>query len=422
VGDKFIQAYQDLENPVNPPQYGPFGEVHVYDDQVAQVLAMVYASEKNFIDQFSDITGVTDGSEDFLINLFGGVSSSGVPYHSYDLITSGSNVVRMSESSTIYAQGGSDGTMDDDLFASLVADAVVEYANVNSFLQDTAKYPESIIYDSGFPLATKYALCSFISLRKDTFVVLSTYDVNGAQLTASQESSLAVALRTRLQMYPESEYFGTSTMRGMIVGRNGKMKNTQYTKRLPLTLEIAYKAAAYMGAGNGRWKPGFAFDAAPASQVALFTDINVTFTPAPARNKDWDAGLVWVQSYDRRSFFFPALKTVYDKDTSVLNSFFTALACVELQKVGERSWRRFTGSANLTNAQLVERVNQFVVDNTIGRFDGRFTIEPETYFTAADIARGYSWSLRIKIYAPNLKTVATLSLEAHRIEELATTN
>ena len=63
-----------------------------------------------------------------------------------------------------------------------------------------------------------------------------------------------------------------------------------------------------------------------------------------------------------------------------------------------------------------------MVDNTIGRFDGRFTIEPETYFTAADIARGYSWSLRIKIYAPNLKTVATLSLEAHRIEELATTN
>jgi hypothetical protein len=301
----------------------------------------------------------------------------------------------------------------------LVAERVKEYANPLSVLQDTAKYPESIIWDSGFSLTTKYALASFISLRKDTAVVVATFDAGGPSLTASEDSSLAVALRTRFQMYPESDYFGTPVMRAMIVGRDGKMLNSQYNGRLPLTHELAVKSARYMGAGNGKWKPGFNFDHAPDSLVEMFHDVSATFTPATVRNKDWAAGLNWVQSYGRRSLFFPALKTVYDNDTSVLNSFFTMMACVELQKVGERAWRRFSGVSSLTNLQLKERVEEFVKDNTVGRFDDRFVIVPEVYFTDADLQRGYSWGLRIKIYAPNMKTVMTLSVQAYRLDDLA---
>lgn len=416
IQEVFIQAYQDFDSTVNPPTYGPFGELHVYQENIESILAAVYATEVPYFGEDSDFTG--DADEHYRLNLISGVNSNGVPYESLEMINSGGNAVRLSEASTIYAKGGSDGTMNEAEFALLVEDLVKEYADENSVLMDSARYPESIIYDSGFPLATKYALCSFIAVRKDTFVVLSTHDVLGMSLTASQDSSMAIALKTRLQMYPESEYYGTPVMRGMVIGRSGRLLQSQYSKRLPLTIEIARKASSYMGASNGRWKPGFAFDAAPASQVSMFTDINVTYTPAAVRNKDWDAGLNWVQSFGRRSFFFPALKTVYDNDTSVLNSFFTAMAVVELQKVGERAWRQFTGSANLTNAQLVERVKQFIVDNTIGRFDDRFVIEPDVYFTEADIARGYSWTIKIKIYAPNMKTVSTLSIEARRISDL----
>ncbi len=94
------------------------------------------------------------------------------------------------------------------------------------------------------------------------------------------------------------------------------------------------------------------------------------------------------------------------------------MAIVELQKVGERARRQFSGTSSLTNAQLVERINEFVVNNTTGRFAGRFTVIPETYFTKADTARGYSWTMKIKIYAPNMKTVGTLSVESYRIEDL----
>lgn len=418
AGDVFIQSYQNLNNPAFPPVFGPFGRMHIYSDVIAEMLQMFHDAELPYMDAFSDFTGV-GGDEIFMFNLLGGVSSNGVPYHSYQMVTTGADTVRLSENSTIYAKGGSDGTMTDDLFAGLVAAEVAEYANENSYLMDTAKYPESIIYDSGFPLDTKKALASFIAVRKDTFVVLSTHTVGQPALSASEESSLAVALRTRLQMYPESEYFGTPVMRGMIVGRSGKLLNSQYRKALPLTLEIAAKAAAYMGAGNGEWEKGAGFDAAPLNQVSMFTDINVTFTPVSVRNKDWANGLVWVESFDRRSVYFPALHTVYDNDTSVLTGLFTALACVELQKVGDRSRRQFSGRSDLTNAQLIERVNTFIEERTAGRFDGRFIIRPNTYITSADEQRGFSWTTAIQIFAPNMKTVGTLSVEAYRIEDLA---
>lgn len=418
VEDVFIQAYQDLENEVNPPMYGPFGQIHLYQENIDTLLSQFYNAEKPYIDSNSDFKDVE--GEEYRFNFVSGLTSGAVPYHSFIINYSDNDSVRLSENSTIYAQGGSDGTMDLDMLNKLVKEAVVEYANPLSYLQDTARYPESIIWDSGFALETKYALLSMIAIRKDTAVVLSTFDAGGPSLTASEDSSLAIALRTRAQMYPESDYYGTSVMRAMIMGRDGKMLNSQYTGRLPLTIEVATKTADYMGAGNGRWKAGKNFDHGEPARVEMFRDISATFTPASVRNKDWDAGLNWVQSYGRRSNFFPALQTVCDNDTSVLNSFFTMMACVELQKVGERAWRQFSGVSSLTNAQLKERVEEFVNANVIGRFDDRFIIVPEVYFTDADLQRGYSWSLRIKLYAPNMKTVMTMSVQTNRLDDLET--
>lgn len=416
IGNVFVQSYSDTSSIGLPPVYGPFGGAHLYSTNVDELVRMFYVAEQPFFDDLSDFKG--EDGEAHRFNLVSGTSSAGVPYSSFQLVTD-SNGVRFGENATIYAKGGDDGTMTELLFAESVAAELLEYANENSVLQDTARYPESIFYDSGFPLATKYAACSMIALRKDIAVILSTHDTSGPALTASQESSLAIALKTRLQMYPESDYFGTPAMRGMIVGRSGKMLNSQYRKALPLTLEIASKAAGYMGAGNGIWTANESFDHAPASEVSMFVDVNVTFTPSSVRNKDWANGLVWVESYDRRSLYFPALKTVYDDDSSVLNSFFTMMAICELEKVGERARRRFSGVSSLTNPQLIERVNKFVNDSVEGRFDKRFVIVPETFFTAADTQRGYSWTLNIRIYAANMKTVMSLSIQSYRIEDLA---
>jgi hypothetical protein len=202
----------------------------------------------------------------------------------------------------------------------------------------------------------------------------------------------------------------------MIMGRSGLIRNNQYTKRLPLTYEVAIKAARYMGASNGRWKNGAHFDGAPGSIVEAMNDINIKWVPTSVRNRNWDIGLNWVQAYDRRSFFFPAFKTVYEDDTSVLNSFITAMACCYLNKVAHATWREFSGVSYLTNVQFLERINAHVTKLTEGRFDGRFVIQPAAYIDEYDALRGYSWHLPIKIYSPSMKTSMIASTYAFRID------
>jgi len=418
IADTLLDSFQNVTDPRFPAVVGDFGQLAFYQDNFDLLTQLFYTAEFANGYEENDFTGAAD--EQYLFNMIGGTSSNSAPYNTFQFVTGGTGTVRLSEFSNIFALSGSDGTMTDASFATSVAARMADYADSNNELSDTAINVESILYDSGFPLATKYALCNFIAARKDTFVVLSTHDVNQPDLTASEEYSLAIALRTRLQLFPESDYFGTPVMRGMIVGRSGKLSNSQFTKRVPASIEIAIKSARYMGAGDGKWKNGKAFDGAPGSILDYVSDLNVTFISATARNRNWDVGLNWVQAYDRRSLFFPALKTVYNDDTSVLNSYFTALAIGQINKVMEGIWRTFSGRSDLTNAQLVERVNTETTKRLLNRFDGRFVIVPEAYFTDSDLQRGYSWTVPVKIYAPNMMTVMTTSVHAFRIGDLVT--
>lgn len=429
LGDIFLNKYQNIDDPAFPKKYGDFGGIKVYQDNVDLILADVYDAEKLVADSHTDFSA-TGTDEQYMINLFTCTNSDGSPYNAIELVDSVTDPVTLNESTSLYAAGATDGTMkeysmlgdgseDPNSFHALVGERAAQYADENSYLQNTAMYPESIIYDTGFPEATKFDLIKFISIRRDTFVVLTPYVVGGDRLSAANENSMATLLMTRIQSYPESDYFGTAVMRGLILGRNGILKNTMYRKRLPLTIELAAMAARMMGAGNGRWKEEFLFDKAPNNQINMFRDINVTFTSTKVRNKDWDVGLNWVQSSTRQSYFIPALQTVYNNDTSVLNSFFFAMCCVEMQKVAERVWRLYSGAVSLEDPVLFDRVNRAVEERSVGRFASLFKIVPAAYKTEADQARGYSYTLPISIYGNVMSTVATVELKAYRLSDLA---
>ena len=417
VGTQVPGAWQDINDTSGTPNvYGPFGQFHSYDSEIAALVELLYTAEKPFIDGFSDFTGA-DGEQN-LFNFVSGVSSQNVPYHSFIFNTTDANAVTLSQNTNLYALGGADGTMNETLFDGLVGNAIQEYADPNNVILDTAAHPESIFYDTGYTLATKKQLCAFISQRKDTFLMLATHTVNAPVLTAAQESSVALSLKTTVSLFPESEVYGTPVVRAMIVGRSGTFIGSQYTKKLPLTIELLIKSAKYMGAGNGIWKSTANFDRAPGSVVDFFSNINVTFTPATQRTKDWAAGLVWVQSYSRRAYFFPALKTVYSDDTSVLNSYFTAMIACELEKIGEASWREFSGESSLTDGQLCQAVDDFIVAEVQGRFDNRVVIQPTTTVIGQDAQRGYSWTTVIDLYANNMRTVGSLTINTLRMSQL----
>lgn len=419
--DIFIDAYQDVETAGFPPIYGPFGRIKVYDDNLLELLQKVAVSELDTSSTLIPEEAADDEEYSYLVNLLTGKDIHGVPYYTYELQgASGGGVVFSDISTTtLMAAGGSDGTMNDLAFDLLVRDQLANYGDLEGLdLLDDAMYPQSCFYDTGFKLDTKMAALTILGRRKDMWLALSTQDVLLPQNTETEEVSIAISLKTAARNYPESEMYGTPVCRAIVFNYSGLLIGSKYKKILPLTIEFASKCAEYMAAGNGIWRPGFGFDLSPQNQIRMFRKVNAVYKPMSQRVRDWANGMVWVQNYDRRSAFWPAVQTVYDDDSSVLNSAINMIIAVDLEKVAQRTWRDLTGNSSLTADQFVERSDALIRTRVEGRYDGRVVIIPETYYTKADTQRGYSWSCKIHMYAPSMRTVGTFTISAHRIEDL----
>lgn len=411
IDDAVIPSYHQESAAGMPELRPPFGRIHVYHTYLNEVLDMVHPVEANH--------GLVPEGEEakHLTNILTGVNVNNVPYYTIRVRGPAENGVLLSEGVTHYAMGGADGTLGLENFDKLVRNELNNYGDLEADLLDTAMYPQSVIYDTGFTLETKKSFAVPMGRRKDMYVVVSTQDVLRPQNTPSEESSIAVALRAAMRMYPESEIYGTSTCRAMVLGHSGYLLNSEYKGLLPLTIEFAQKCANYMGAGTGIWNGGLGYDNPPNNHVTMFRGVNAPFKSANIRSRDWDTGLVWVQNYDRRSLFWPGVQTVYDDDSSVLNSAVNMMVAVELEKVADRTWRDLTGISYLTPGQFIERSNRLIEERTRARFDGRVIVVPETFYTSNDEQRGYSWSCNIHMYAPNMKTVGTFTIVARRIED-----
>jgi hypothetical protein len=416
LGDIFLEKYQNVSSASGVAIYSPFDELHIYDDQIAALLLKLYTAEKAQVNPFSDFTGADD--ELYRFNLFGGKTAAGVPYHSYQIVTGSGGAVRLAENSNLMAAGGTEGVMNDTVYNTLVKAGCAQFADPKSPLKDMIRYPYSCIYDTGFDLEAKKSLVQILAQRKNTWVALSTHVVGGRALSAAEETAMASTLLSHIQMYPESEYFGTSTMRGILIGGSGRYMGSSFRKDLPLTLELLDKVAEYTGAANGEWKSASRFDVDDGRKVKLFTNLNVATRTDDTRDANWVIGLVTPESSDRKQYYFPAFQTVYDRDDSVLNSFTTMLAIADLQMIGEETRIKFSGRSDLSNLEFVDEVNKFMAKKIAGRYDNRFIIQAQAFITAEDEARGFSWTTKITIGAPGMKTVQTLSIEGQRIEDM----
>lgn len=416
IEDTLIQAFEQVGQPGMPNVYGPFRRLKVYQDNLEAVLSMVGEAEVG--QGLLPVTEINDENL-HLVNVFTATTHEGVPYSALELVGPTEGGLYLNENATHYAAGGSDGTMNLEAFDAKVRDMLTAWGDPGNPLLDWARYPMSCLYDSGFSLETKKALLIPMSKRSDVWVTLSTQDVLQPQNSPAEDSSMAIALRSAAEAYPESVLYGTKVCRVIIVGQSGHLINHRYKGLMPLTAEFAARVADYMGAGNGRWNENVAFDRSPNNLVTMFRDVNNTHKPANARKNDWDNGLVWAQYYDHRSLFFPAFQTAYSDDSSVLNSAINMMVAVEGIKAAQRSWRDITGVSDKTPAQVIEAVNAAVAaDLDAGRFGGRFTIVPETYLSSKDEQRGYSYSCKIHIYAPNMITVGSYTIPMHRRGDL----
>lgn len=453
MADTFTSAYEITNDSGTQSAPGPFSDLKVYEDSINRLLTLLtqggelsgktVKGEKEF-DLESSLYGRThefaDESNKHLLNLFTGVDYNNVPYHAFTVDNAQMfGGVSFANGAVHYAAGGSDGLAYDqngrpDKLANLKAfDLAVRHelenwGELDAKMLDAAYYPVSTVWDSGFSLETKKAMLVPMSKRKDVYVVLSTECVADwvdpeddatwqllPQNTLSQEIAIGAMLAGSAQLLPESELYGTSACRCLIVGQSGKLADGTWAGWLPLTIDLAEKVARYMGAADGYWKQAYRFDESPGNQVTSFVKVNNTYRNVGNANRSWDANIIYVQNYSRDRLYYPALQTVYEDDTSVLNSFLTMAACCNLERVAQSTWRDITGG-EYTQQQVIERSNRLITERTEGRYDGRYLITPNTYYSQADVQRGYSYNADITIQAPNMVTVGQFTIIADRLD------
>lgn len=410
------------------------GSIHVYNSNLETLLGQFCEAELNVANALktgpeSDVDANVDplllATEPniYAFNVIGFTNSNGSPYNAVQFATgsSATGSIKLTPNTTVMLAEGNDGTIGNAAFDLAVAEDMVNYNDPAHEYMDLVLHPESHMYDTGFTMATKKALAKFISRRRDTYVVASPFAWDKASVadrSIQSQISVAQALQSVFGLYPESVIFGTPCMRASIIAGSCLLLNSTYTERLPVSIEVAIKSARYMGAAEGKWKNGFIFDSQPGSLLTEVSDVDMNWVPKTTRNALWSAGITFVANENTRQKFFTALKTVYNNDTSVLNSYFVATAICFLNKIEHAAWRRFTGNISLTSAQLITGVNEFVAAQVKDRFDGQFKIIPDCRITEFDKQRGYSYTLVIKIGANNMSTVATTSVEAYRMADL----
>ena len=447
------ESYSEFDNADKPPVYGPFPRIATYQENIEQLAVMLGAdyevtatSATGTTKEFT-IPGIYDSIEEatdmaYMVNFLTGVDIEGNKYPTMDLSASRKfGGVRFGKDSVIYAQGGSDGfpmllgTVDKlktlEIYDATVRNWCENFTEVNP-LYDSAKYPFSCLWDTGFSMATKKALMKPTGQHKRIWSTVATHaiadyvdSVNQTgwrycdALTAQEEVAVGMILQAYGLLIPESEEFGTPTVRIAIVSRSGNLIDKSYRGRIPLTIEVINKVAKYCGAGNAVWNSNEAFDVNPKNVVELFRDINVTYQSSNVYNKSWDAGLMWVQNFDTAHAFFPAFRTIYPNDTSILTSYISMIACCYIERVCEIVWRRLVGNGKLTDDQFIERCDRMIEEELAGKFDGRFRIVPRTYYTTADKLAGFSWSTDIEFYANNMVTVGKFTVVARRMSDYA---
>lgn len=415
AGQVLINAYDDDGSTTGTaPRYSPFEKIHIYHDNLATVQQLIYDNE--LVVNPAAATHLLDKDQ---VDVFTAIDIDGYRYHGIVMEGPLEGGVRLGMSNTVYASGGTDGDTGIDMYTTLVDTENRNFGELGDDYSNIAHYPFSVVYDTGLPLESKYQMMEILGRRQDIRCIFTTFvESENRAPTMSEEISRAQAIMARLRAYPESTLFGTAVCRADVVLQTGLLADGGFTKPVPQVLDYAQRWARYGGAGTGVLREGAAIDVSPNNRVTLVNRLNVGFFNERVASNIWENGGMISQSYDRRSQYYPAIKSVYSDDTSVLISPITVSICCDVMRLVRRVHADFSGNADLTKEQLIEQCDNRILEEADGRYGDRVQIIPRTYFTDADDKRGFSWHCTVTVAANNPRNVMIFDLETRRMEDL----
>lgn len=373
----------------------PF-EMHLYSDNMKSVGELIMAAE--------DEGMITDP---FLVNLTEPFDIDDVPY-AHVVMSEDDDAVTLNDTRILYMQGGSDGKMDDESVEALTRQYLKDL--VYPELLDQPRYPFTAIVDTGVSIETKYAFIDFLGTHDAFKLILSTQNANLGRLnTKAEDLSTGSALYAKCLMQPESIIKGTECCRAEIYQQAGYLADSTYTGIVPATLDIMNKKSRYQSTGQITGVPA----GLPRSEVTIFKKYNWVPCDADHKQKSWDCGLNYFQHYDMTGIHWPAMRTVYRYDTSVLSSANYTDAVIFTKHIARYNWSRFAG-VELEFADFKTQAEEAVGADLAYMLNGRYKYSVEFYQTEEEAKIGYISHCRIKLWGNPQQRVWKIDIECYR--------
>lgn len=406
-----------LENYYNPdsdiPSFAPFEAVALKRDNLLAIQTLVRDAALK-----EDAALATELAKPDMVNIFTMTDLNGKPYPKTEVVGALTGGLVLGEERNVFATGGASGKIEADTFDKLVQQAALTFGDGEEEYTDSIVYPFTRVYDTGFSMDTKYALSNIMAQRKDMKVVFTTHIYTDKQgLSFSEELSRGQALRNHIAGTPESVLFGTKACRADIVYLTGRWIDSSVRGRIPLVIDYACNTARMAGAASGKLNPMYQMDVWPNNKVRRLRDLNLKSFNMDKSTALWLAGGIWARQGDRRTFYYPGLRSIYKEETSTLLSPITVdITCDVLRQV-KKVHMRFSGNATLSDGQLCERCDEEIAEALNGRYGDRVRFTIQTYLTDRDKALGYSWSSTITVFANNPRNVFNVHLVTQRMSD-----
>ena len=293
--------------------------------------------------------------------------------------------------------------------------------NVNPKIVDKFRYPITHLYDPGYSMTTKYAMIDFLDTRDDVDVELATQVLfpntwaTGAARTITlndQAKDIAdgLVLRERALLMRESVLKGTDCMRCSIYTQAGKPVAATYNKPVPFTFWSAMQHAQY---GRTDQMSTQEPRGLPYSYNELFRTWNWTNYSELLKEKTWDAGLNYCQYADMTRIFYPALRTVYRAETSVLVDQWVVDSLVYTKHECRKAWARFSGR-NDKQAVLEAEIKNYLEERLAYLYNGKYDFTVTVYKTEEEQKIGYIEHVKLKLVYPATMRVMNFDIEVNR--------
>ena len=346
-------------------------------------------------------------ADPYLVNLTDNYDMYGLPMP-HVVFSEDSDSVMLDNSRIIYLQGGKNGDISDESIEELTRQYLKD--DIYPEIYEQPRYPFTHIIDTGVAIETKKAFIQFLGKHDAHKVVLSTQNANlGRWNTKNEDQSTGSALFSACLLQPESIVYGTECCRAEIYQQCGHLADSTYRGIIPSTLDVMLKKSRFqstqsiMGHAAGL----------PLSEITIFKDWNWTPCDPDHRQRVWDSGLNYFQFYDMTSIHWPAMRTVYRYDTSVLTSTLFTDVVVYTKHIARYNWSRFAG-VEWEFSVLAAKATDAVNNDLRVMLNGLYNFSVNFYQTEEEAKIGYISHARIQLWGNPQQRVWVIDIECYR--------